>query len=289
MPGVVVVNQPTVQIGDGTTDPVAVTPASTAAVAADKALVVTISPNSAPLPVTTSPGVSTPSLPIGTISLSAVTTAKIYKTPYTEQTANFQGSIVSSSAADTAAGTGARTVEITWMSLDGTLTGVETVTLNGTTNVNLVTTTKCYIERIEVITAGTGLSNAGTITLRSGLGGGGVIIGTITIGDNRTFWAHHYVKSGETCNITNMSHGNSATATGGASFSVLKAVNLPLSANGAEVQISDFLRVPGQGSTNTLDYGSVIKVTGPARIAQYVTTAAATTNSYDGSFNLYDA
>jgi hypothetical protein len=96
------------------------------------------------------------------------------------------------------------------------------------------------------------------------------------------------VKSGQTCNVTNMTHGNSATAAGGASVAVLKAVLLPLSANGAENQISDFLRVPGQGATNALNYGSVIKVTGPARIAQYVTTASATTISYDGSFNLYD-
>jgi hypothetical protein len=288
MPGVVVVNQPTVHLGDGTTEPVAVTPANTAPTTADKALVVVLSPNQPAIAVTSAPVASTPSLPIGTIVLSALTTTKIYKTAYTEQTANFQGSIVSSSAADTAAGTGARTVNITWMNLDGTLAGVETVTLNGVTNVNLVTTTKCYIEKISVLTAGTGLVNAGTITLRSGLGGGGVIIGTIAIGDNRTFWAHHYVKSGQVCNITNMSHGNSATATGGASLSVLRAVLLPLSANGAELQISDFCRVPGQGFTNTLDYGSVIKVTGPARIAQYVTTSAATSNSYDGSFNLYD-
>lgn len=71
-------------------------------------------------------------------------------------------SIVSSSANDTSAGTGARTVTVN--GLDGSYVDTtETVTMNGVTPVN---TANSYviIHRMVVATAGTGLTNAGTIT-----------------------------------------------------------------------------------------------------------------------------
>lgn len=78
--------------------------------------------------------------------------------------------IVSSSANDTAAGTGARTVQIR------TLAGnfdevVQTVALNGLTPVPL-TGTHIRINGGVVLTVGTGLINAGTLTIRvAGAGG----------------------------------------------------------------------------------------------------------------------
>jgi len=74
--------------------------------------------------------------------------------------------ILSSSANDTAAGTGARTVKITGIATNGTI-GSKTVTLNGTTAV-AVGGSYCFITRIEVMTVGSGLKNAGTLTLRDG-------------------------------------------------------------------------------------------------------------------------
>lgn len=75
--------------------------------------------------------------------------------------------IASSSANDTAAGTGARTVTVSGL-LDGT--GAEmppvTVALNGTSQVSLGAQTYYRAARIVVATAGSGEFNAGTITLR---------------------------------------------------------------------------------------------------------------------------
>lgn len=74
-------------------------------------------------------------------------------------------SIVSSSANDAAAGTGARTISIS--GLDGSFNVVtETITLNGATPVALVNT-YCIINSIVVLTAGSGGVAAGNLTLSS--------------------------------------------------------------------------------------------------------------------------
>lgn len=75
-------------------------------------------------------------------------------------------SVLSSSANDTAAGTGARTLEI--QGLDANyLLQTETVSLNGT---SAVTTTNTFIRifRMKVLTAGSGETNDGNITASIG-------------------------------------------------------------------------------------------------------------------------
>lgn len=276
------------QLTDGTNGPVAVKAASTAPVAADKALVCVLSPNQPAIPVTTSPLSSTPNLAFGDVVIAATTLTAIRRTAYTEQTANFTGSIVSSSANDTAAGTGARTVLITWMNAAGTTVGAETVTLNGTTAVNLVTATKCFIEHIEVLTAGSTGSNVGILTLWTGAGATGVTVGTIAATNNRTFWAHHYVQSGKTANITGILHGSSTSVAGGTSsaYLVAKAIGV---ANAIDVQVSDTLQKGGATNLVFRSYGSQIQVAGPTRLLMYCLPGAVASNTYTGSFDSYDS
>ena len=73
----------------------------------------------------------------------------------------------SSDANDTAAGTGARTISVT-----GVTTAfarfTETVTMNGQTSVNLATASVLFIDKITVLTAGSGLLNAGIIQCGTG-------------------------------------------------------------------------------------------------------------------------
>ena len=72
---------------------------------------------------------------------------------------------VSSSANDTSAGTGARTIIV--RGLDSNYLPVtQTVTLNGVTPVAL-TTNLVAVNRVSVATAGSGLTNAGTIDVRT--------------------------------------------------------------------------------------------------------------------------
>lgn len=77
--------------------------------------------------------------------------------------------LVSASAADTSDGTGARTVSVN--GLDGSYAEVtETVTMNGATPVNTVNSF-VIIHRMIVLTAGSGGTNAGTITATAAVDG----------------------------------------------------------------------------------------------------------------------
>lgn len=107
--------------------------------------------------------------------------------------------VSSSSTDDTAAGTGARTVEI--FGLDGNYNEIsETVTLNGQTAVN---TTNSYlrINRGVVRSAGSGGQNAGVIYAGTGTVTAGVPANTylsIAISDNQTLMALWTVPAGYT-------------------------------------------------------------------------------------------
>lgn len=275
------------KITDGTNGPVAIKPASTAPTTLDQALVVVLSPNQTAIPITNAPSTSVPILSNGDVVLSSPITSPIRRTNYIEQSTNFTGSIASSNSNDSSAGTGARTVRIYWINSTGTLSGTEDVTLNGTTGVNLTINTKCYIEKIEVITSGSNGANAGIISLYTGSNKTGTVVGTISSGDNTTFWAHHYILSGKTCSVTGIYHGNNSTVSGGVSVAVLKSKDLSSSVN-VEKQVSDFIGVAGAANPFTRIYGSVIRVAGPARLVMYVTSSSAATVTYRGSFDSYD-
>lgn len=147
----------------------------------------------------------------GYIGTAATTTVAVRATSYIADTVAAQRSIVSSSANDASAGTGARTVKITYY--DNTVNGpfTETVTMNGTTPVNTVNTNIRFIEKIEVMTVGSTGANAGTISLKQNVAGGGSTLGSIAISDNQTYWAHHYVAAGKVAHVYAVRAGSSVT------------------------------------------------------------------------------
>jgi hypothetical protein len=132
----------------------------------------------------------------GRVDTSANMEYVIRATTYTEQTANAQRSINSTSASDTTVGTGARTVRISYFSTDMLVLKTEIITLNGTAAVNTTNTDIHFIEKLEIVTAGSNKANAGTIRLYTTINGGGTVFGSVAVGDNRTYWAHHYVPDG---------------------------------------------------------------------------------------------
>lgn len=223
----------------------------------------------------------------GDVSTAATTQFAIRRTTYTEQAVNAQRSIVSSSANDTAAGTGARTVLITYYTSAGVGPLTETLTLNGITAVNTVSTTICFIENILVVTVGATGSNVGILTLKAAVAGGGATIGTIAATDNQTIWAHHYVPTGKVANITGISASHNGTVVGSGGVFVLKAQVIGL-ANAVELQVSDFVRLYGQSSSFSRVYQSPIKVTGPARLTMYVTPESAAALIYRSSFDFFE-
>lgn len=238
--------------------------------------------SSSPLPTSAS------KFSFGYVTTAATTQAPVQRTVYTEQTTNAQRSIASSNANDTSAGTGARTVIITYLDQTGAGPFTETVTLNGTAFVNTTNTNICFIENIKVATVGSTGSNVGILTLRAATGGGGVVIGTIAATDNQTIWAHHYVPINKTAYISGFSINSSGTTTGSGANFVLKA-STPTVANTPEIQISDFHRLYGQqSSTNTRNYLSPIQIAGPSRIRAYVTPETSTSTVYRAAFDFID-
>lgn len=114
---------------------------------------------------------------------------------YVQATVAATLSIVSSSAADTSAGTGARTISIN--GLDSNYADVtETITLDGATPV-VTSSLWWFVNKIIVLTAGTGDTNAGTISVTS-TGAGTPIMATVVIGKGQSQSAIYQVPSGYT-------------------------------------------------------------------------------------------
>jgi hypothetical protein len=270
------------KLTDGTNGPVAVKAASTAPVATDPSLVVTISPNSASLIISPLPATGS-KFSFGGVTTASTSQVPVNATAYTEVTTNAAMTLVSSSALDTSAGTGARTVAITYY--DNNMTGpqVVTITLNGTTAVTSPNNNMAYVEKMVVATVGSGGGNAGTLTLKSGA----TTVGTIAVGNNETAWAHHYVPQGKTCYISGFSVGTTGTAAGQGGTFVLKT-STPTVANTPETQVSDFVISPGAVASVARIYNSPIQVVGPARVRAYVTPAATSSYTNYAAFDYID-
>jgi hypothetical protein len=240
----------------------------------------TLTTTSSPLPATGS-GFS-----FGDVSTASTTKVGVYRTAYTEQTADTQMSLASSSANDTAAGTGARQVKITYLDSTGVSLNTVTITLNGTTYVNAGVTDMCFIEKMEVISVGSLGFNSGTLTLKSSTAGSGVTVGTIGSQDNQTFWAHHYIVAAKTCYISGFSISNSGIDIGmGALFTVNKKT---IGANLPELQVSDFHTLGGATGTLNRTYQSPIQVIGPSRITCYVKPNSVTAATQRAAIDFID-
>jgi hypothetical protein len=223
----------------------------------------------------------------GQVTTAALTRVLVNKTAYNAPTTNAQRSFSSSSANDTAAGTGARTILLTYFDQTGAGPFTETITLNGTTSVNTVATNICFIEEIKVVTVGSTGSNVGIITLFAATAGGGGTVGTIAATDNTTLWTHHYIATGKTCSITGISCGHSGTTVGSGAVFTLNRRFLDV-ANAAENQISDFVRLYGQTSTFSRVYQSPIKVIGPAIVRVFCTPETASSTIYRAAFDFFE-
>ena len=265
-----------IRITDGT-DTAAVVPGSSSPVIGDASLVVQISPNQDPIPTTVVPATSTPGSAVGRASsLTANVFVPVRQTTYVEQTTNAQRSIVSTSANDSAAGTGARTVTIYYLDASGNGPFSETLTLNGLTAVNTVASNICFIERMEVETVGANGSNVGTLNLYTSTGAAGTIfaaIGTGSIasgvGDNQTLYAHHYVPAGFKVKGFYVSVGIIAAAGGGSSVSVIRYRN-PTNSNSPWKLASDIINA-AQGNSASRVYYVSIQIPGPVAIVGFTT------------------
>jgi hypothetical protein len=187
----------------------------------------------------------------------------------------------------TSAGSGALSVSITYFTASGSGPYSETVSLDGTNSVNTIASNICYIERIEVITAGSSGHNIGTITLHSEIDKGGFVIGTIAPNDNQTFWCHHYVASGKTCYISGISGSTNLTNN---SSSVVSIRSMPIGVtSSAELQVSEALKIYNKDSTVVRNYTSTTAVVGPARLIIYVKSETSSSQTIRAAFDFIES
>jgi hypothetical protein len=224
----------------------------------------------------------------GDITTAAVTQVAVRRTAYNEQTTNAQRSFSSSDVDDDAvpAGTGARTLKLTYLDQTGAGPFTETISMNGTTCVASVATNIAFVDSVKVVTVGGTASNEGTVSMFVNAACGGGTIGTIAINNNQTFWAHHYVPINEIANVTGISGSHNGTTVGSGATFILKAKNLSV-VGAVEEQVSDFVRLYGQSSTFARTYTSPIKISGPARVILYVTPETSSSTVYRGSFDFF--
>jgi hypothetical protein len=216
---------------------------------------------------------------------AAVTRVQLTATTYTEPGSAAPLSVSSTSASDSSAGTGTRTLRLTYYdnSMNGPYT--EDITMNGTTPVNTVASNIRFIESIESLTVGSNGTNVGTITLFGSTAGGGGTVTTIAIGDGRTYFAHHYVRPNRTMFIRRLLV---STGSAGTSANCSIGVTKPLTANSFENQIGTQFRAVAATIGNTLDFDALAAVTGPARVVVYIRPDANTASTFYANFTYYE-
>lgn len=131
---------------------------------------------------------------------------------YVFPTVGQQMKVVSTSANDAAAGTGARSVAIEYLDSNYVMRE-ETITLNGVTPVNTVATDIFRVNMMHVLTVGSGLVSAGNISLTNTAGS--VTYDIVTAGNNITKSGVYTVPAGFTGYI---SHWQASSGSSGNHF-----------------------------------------------------------------------
>lgn len=217
----------------------------------------------------------------GYVATSATTIVAVRATAYTEPASAMQMEVVSSNANDSSAGTGTRTVRLTYY--DGSMNGplTEDITLNGTTAVATAATNIRFIEKMETLTVGSNGTNVGTISLREV--DDSPVYATIAASDGITYFGHHYVAAGRSCCVTRILSG-----TQGASGNVFLRAAAPLTANAFEKQITPVVRTITAQPSQVFDMEPQLWVPGPSRVSIWVRPDANTANTCYAGFAYYE-
>lgn len=188
----------------------------------------------------------------------------IRATTFAEMPTGQKRSVASDQTDDYLSGSGARKVMITYY--DDQLLGpyYETLFLSGTTAVPTSGTNICYVERMDVVEAGTKLGNVGNISLYSGSSGSGTVMARIAAGDNQTYYSHHYVAANKTACLFDILAYIKGRNGGDVSLRVANPLNavVPERTVGVQIKLS-----PGQSQQFT--YSVPLQIVGPTRLVFY--------------------
>lgn len=226
-----------------------------------------------------------PSVVDGYTTTSSTSFTAVMGTLYTEQASGARRSLVSTSANDSAAGTGARKIRVRYFKSDLSGPFEEDVTLNGTTPVDMTVGAidARFFDSLKVIEAGSLLANVGTINLKAAVTGGGVTVGSIAPSDNETNWCHRYIPSVRALKIFDFG-GHVRGIYGGALH--LRA-SKPITSNSVEETIAPVLRTE-PGKNNIREFIRPITVEGPARVVLYAKADNAASMDWLAGFNFFE-
>jgi len=218
---------------------------------------------------------------VGYVTLAGTSVNPLRATDYVEPGVEEQRSIVSSSGQDVGpSGDGARSVKITFFDNEMKGPWEETLVLDGSNAVDTLATNIAFIEKIEVVEVGSNGSNAGTIELYTNTGAGGTVIGSILVGDNKSFWAHHYVAAGLTTYLTELRVGSN-NIDGRAILSKRD----PLSPTTPQITIETY-RFTSVSDTHVFSVPEVIA--GPALLFVNIAPDSSSTVDIQGSIGYYE-
>lgn len=136
--------------------------------------------------------------------------------------------IASADANDTSAGTGARTVRATLVNTSF-VQSTEDLTLNGQTSVNLATANVLSIQKVEVLTAGSGLSNAGIIRIGTGVNTAGVpavVHAHVAIGTNISRHGFYVVPASSVLLVCGLRMASGSATAGALTAAIKQAIDL---------------------------------------------------------------
>jgi hypothetical protein len=151
-----------------------------------------------------------------------------------------------------------------------------------------VNTNIALIDRIELVTAGSGGVAAGTITLFTDNAGAGSAIASIATGDLRTYMAQAYVPNGRRLHVSDVVLDSGEAATVESAFR-LRVLPYGGVSNPAEAAVGNGWRALGLSGVRQLDGGGrdLAVVSGPARVRLYVAPGAVTGTTQRGEFGYY--
>lgn len=184
--------------------------------------------------------------------------------------------IVSSSANDAAAGTGARTVAV--QGLDANFNQIqETVTLNGTSAVALANS-YLRVNNVQVASAGSGNVNAGTVTLR--LAGAGASQAVMSAGVGYAKQAIYTVPTGFTLLVTDLFFAVGGVATTvNVTFSFTR-----ISASGLILTTNEYPTIPFTPTQRQVASGTLVasQTTLTTRITGITSTPPSAYSGFEG-------
>lgn len=217
----------------------------------------------------------------GYVATNNTTITAVRSTIYTEPVVGNNLEVLSANANDTLAGTGTRTLRVTYYRNDGTGPFDTTINMNGTTAVPIGDSTARFVEKMTTVTVGSVGGNVGIITIR--LNGGGATVGTIPAGDSITNWAHHYVADGKKCMFSGVYGG----CTGNNARLLLRFAT-PLTVNTPTLPFGQNYRIQNNASSLIDRMDVPIKIIGFARVELTVRSDSNTANTIFAGFNFYE-